>query len=60
MAASGQKNGWIKICPDLGLIRVAGKNHTVNHTPNKKWGFPKHIHAGKPHSGISGYVYKCD
>ena len=40
-----------EICPDLGLIMLATENHTVNHTSNEEWGFPRHVHAGKPHSG---------
>ena len=30
---------------------LATENHTVNHTSNEEWGFPKHVHAGKPHLG---------
>lgn len=37
---------------DFGLFRVTAKNHTVNHTPNEEWGFPRHAHAGKPHSSF--------
>ena len=59
-AARRQMKAQEEICPDLGLIRLAAENHTVNHTPNKEWGFPKHVYAGKPHSGISRYVCRCN
>lgn len=47
-----------EICSDLGLIMLVAENHTVNHTPNKEWGFPKHVRAGKPHSGIMNIFCK--
>ena len=39
-------------CLDFRLFIAIAKNHTVNHTSNEEWGFPRHVHAGKPHSGL--------
>ena len=39
-------------CLDFRLFIAIAKNHTVNHTSNEEWGFPRHVHARKPHSGI--------